>query len=81
MAKPIPKRRGRRSFIYSHQAAPGIECFEVFKLKVGKEKIIFNKSIPERELFPSAESIGKWGWTCKSLIEALEKFNLLEKEN
>ena len=55
--------------------------FEVFRIKVGKERIIDGVTIEEGEMFPSDEPFGKWAWTFPTMDGCVRKAEaLLEKE-
>jgi len=71
--------RGERSCIYRQEVAPNKSCYEVCLIKVKKEKIIFGKIIPAREVLPPDEAWGRQGWTCYTFEKAKMIFDKLEK--
>ena len=76
--------RGKRSCIYRQEVTPGIQYFEVFKIKVRKERILkvkgVEKKIEAAEMWPRDEDFGVWAWSCRTLERAMERFNELEKK-
>lgn len=53
-------------------------AYEVFKIRIGKSKIVFGVELPEKEKFPSDEDFGKWAWTYVDVNKAMEKYNQIE---
>jgi len=70
--------RGERSFVYAQHGTPSVTYYEVFLLKISREKCINGKIIEARERFPSNEDFGYSAWTYRSLVRAREKFEVLE---
>lgn len=70
--------RGKRSVIYRLQDTSKIDYFDVFKINTRKAKVIFGRSIPEREVLPSDEDYGVWAWSCRLFTRAKERFDKLE---
>jgi hypothetical protein len=53
-------------------------AYEVFKIKIGKPKIVFGVELPEKEKFPGDDDFGKWAWTYPDIEKALNKFGQIE---
>ncbi len=51
--------------------------YEVFKVIVVKEGYVFDKLLPEREVYPGNEDFGSTAWTFKTKESALERYNSL----
>ena len=91
--KPLPEKlrkngfeytliiRGERSFVFRQNVSPGIDCYEVFMLKLSKSKTIKEMFISARERFPRDEDFGVWAWTYQSYEKAMMKLFELENEN
>jgi hypothetical protein len=75
-------KRGERAAIYEQIFEDLEESFcigyEVFKIRIGKSKVVFGVELPEKEKFPSDEDFGKWAWTYRDLNKAMEKYNGIE---
>jgi len=75
--------RGQRSCIYEQEVTPDLKYYEVFRIKIRKEKTIKIKGIEKKieagEKWPRDEDFGVWAWTCRTLERAKERFNELEK--
>ncbi len=76
-------KRGDRAAIYSQiisdeEIRGNFEAFEVFKIKIGKAKVVFGVELPEKEKFPSDEDFGKWAWSFVDYETAVDRFNLIE---
>lgn len=56
--------------------------YEVFKRKTTPLCIDFENHIYSdtkfKELYPRSNAFGVWAWTCKSLVDALNKLNQIE---
>jgi len=52
----------------------------VFRKKIEKERVMFGKTVPEHERFPSDESFGDWAWSYREYKDAMKKFNEIENE-
>jgi hypothetical protein len=74
---------GQNACIYRQQVSPQISYFEVFRIKVRKERIIQFKGVEKKidagEIWPSNEAFGRWAWTYRTLDKAMIKYNELEK--
>jgi len=57
-----------------------MRCFELFKIKVSREKKINGTIIEKKELFPRDKDFGYTAWTICDYDEAIAKFNELENE-
>jgi len=75
-------KRGERAAIYEQifEDLGESSCigYEVFKIRIGKSKVVFGVELPEKEKFPSDEDFGKWAWTYRDLNKAMEKYNRIE---
>ena len=75
-------KRTDKAALYSQSVADDrdskFEAFEVFKIKIGKAKIVFGVELPEKEKFPSDEDFGKWAWTYTDYHKAIDRFNKIE---
>lgn len=75
-------KRGDRAAMYTQtlvdEDGGSFKAFEVFKIKIGKAKIVFGVELPEKEKFPSDEDFGKWAWTYLDYQRALDKFDKIE---
>ncbi len=72
--------KGRRYCLYEQNGIANMRCFELFKIRVSREKKINGTIIEKKELFPRNEDFGYTAWTICDLDEALAKFNELENE-
>tara|TARA_B100001146_G_C15756230_1_gene253896 strand:- start:86 stop:259 length:174 start_codon:yes stop_codon:yes gene_type:complete len=57
-----------------------MRCFELFKIKVSREKKINGTIIEKKELFPRDKDFGYTAWTICDFDKALAKFKELENE-
>lgn len=75
-------KRTDKAAMYSQSDVEDLEAdfraFEVFKIKIGKAKIVFGVELPEKEKFPSDEDFGKWAWTYTDYEKAIDRFNKIE---
>jgi hypothetical protein len=75
-------KRTDKAAMYSQSDAEDLEAdfkaFEVFKIKIGKAKVVFGVELPEKEKFPSDEDFGKWAWTYTDYGKAMDRFNKIE---
>ena len=67
-------REGRKA-IYGQMYCQGIEYFEVFTIKESRQRELNGKILPAKELFPANEDFGKTAWCCRTLPEAMERYN------
>jgi hypothetical protein len=71
--------RGKRSCIYEQRVAESIAYFEVFLIKVKPPQVYTSgRKYPEREVFPCNEDFGKTAWTCRSIEDAMIRYDWLE---
>ena len=75
----IQMNRGKTTVLYKQMTDYGVVGYEVFKLRVKKERTINGITILEHEQFPSDESFGKWAWSFYTYETALRRFSELEK--
>lgn len=54
--------------------------YEVIIIQDAKARVIFNKSYPDREVYPFNEDFGTKGWTFMTLAAAERKFDHLINE-
>jgi len=75
-------KRGEKAMMYEQFDANDERtvCYEVFKRKIDKPKVVFGISLNEREIFPGNEDFGKWAWAICDKERALEKFESIENE-
>jgi hypothetical protein len=80
-------KRGKKAFIYAQHDPRNdrIVAFEVFELKIQKEKVANYPGAPEvfypsKERFPGNEDFGRWAWTYSRRESAESKFEELEKK-
>lgn len=52
-------------------------AFEVWKIRIAPEGDVFGKHYPEREVPPSNEDFGTWGWTFGTIEDARNKYQSL----
>jgi hypothetical protein len=73
-------KKGEKAYIYKQwdDEVDFTVAYEVFKIKIDKEKEVFGDIMPEREVFPGNEDFGKWAWTYPSLEKAEVRFQRLE---
>ena len=75
-------KRGERAAIYEQIFEDLGESFcmgsEVFKIRIGKSKVVFGVELPEKEKFPSDEDFGKWAWSYREINKAMEKYDQIE---
>ncbi|MEI6174280.1 MAG: hypothetical protein WCR01_11055 [Bacteroidota bacterium] len=69
--------RDEKKAIYRQDVPPDLTYFEVFKIKIGKERTFKGKTLPHREMFPGNEAFGDTAWSCKTLETAMERYNQL----
>tara|TARA_R110002020_G_scaffold419317_1_gene628566 strand:+ start:2146 stop:2421 length:276 start_codon:yes stop_codon:yes gene_type:complete len=72
--------KGKRYCLYEQNGIANNRCFELFKIKVSREKNINGLIIESKELFPKERDFGRTAWTICDLDKALAKFNELENE-
>ena len=72
--------KGKRYCLYEQNGIANMRCFELFKIRVSREKKINGTIIEKKELFPRNEDFGYTAWTICDLDKALAKFNELENE-
>lgn len=73
-------KKGEKAYIYEQwdDEEKFTVAYEVFKIKIEKEKLVFGDLMPEREIFPGNEDFGTWAWTYPSLEKAEERFQQVE---
>ena len=71
--------KGKRYCLYEQNGIVNMRCFELFEIKISREKNINGLIIESKELFPKDSDFGKNAWTICDWERALAKFNELEK--
>lgn len=64
----------------THTCSGTFVCYEAYKIKKTKERILFGKVVEASELTPSNEEWGIDGFTVQTLEQAHEKINLLKEK-
>ena len=72
--------KGKRYCLYEQNGIANMRCFELFKIKISREKNINGLIIESKEQFPKDIDFGKTAWTICDWEKALAKFNELENE-
>ena len=72
--------KGKRYCLYEQNGIANMRCFELFKIKVSREKKINGTIIEKKELFPRDKDFGYTAWTICDYDEAIAKFKELENE-
>ena len=76
---------GQRSCIYRQEVDPNTYNYEVFKIKVRRERILkikgIKKSIEAHETWPNDEAFGYWAWSCRTIEKAELRFIGMELGN
>lgn len=72
--------RGQRVAIYAISDTPDSAPtnWEVFEMRVNRERTIAGVTIPEGEAYPGDEAFGVWAWCYNSLALALRKASQVE---
>jgi hypothetical protein len=75
-------KRGEKAAIYEQifedLGDSTVVGYEVFKIRIGKSKVVFGVELPEKEKFPSDEDFGKWAWSYREINKAMEKYDQIE---
>lgn len=71
------KRDERKAIYEQHTKDKKLVSYEVFKIRIGKEKKLNDTVIPERELFPRDKDFGVTAFSISKLNDALSKYNKL----
>jgi hypothetical protein len=53
------------------------DVYEVFRIKISKEKILFGKTYPRREVYPGNEDFGSTAWCFKDEKLASKRYDVL----
>ena len=70
-------RRGRVLLVERRHRDVAHPHWEVVRIRVSPEKVVFGVPRPECEVYPSSEDWGKRGWTYLTLEDARAKFDSL----
>jgi hypothetical protein len=70
--------RGFRSYVYHQTLGKKSIGYEVFKIRIQPEAVLYGKFYPARERWPKDDDFSKTAWSCWTLKEAMLKFNALE---
>jgi hypothetical protein len=72
--------RDQHKALYERTTTEGHHiCYELIKVRVAKPKMFKDQLIPEREVYPSDEQLGTYGWSLlyHSRESALDRYNSL----
>jgi len=72
--------REGRSCIYEQRVTEELSYFEIFTVKIKPTTIIHGKILHEREVFPGNNDFGKTAWSCRTLEDAMIRFEKLIKQ-
>jgi hypothetical protein len=67
--------------IYEQLVAEELKYYEVFVVKIKPAAFFKGKEIPEREVFPYDEDFGNSAWNCRTLEDAMVRFDELNQKN
>lgn len=70
--------RGLRSCVYRQTYSKKTVGFEVFIIRIQQETILYGKSYKKHELWSKDGDFGKIVWSCFTLEEAIDKYNVIE---
>lgn len=59
----------------------GIMSYEVFKVRIAKESVMFDTVIPERERFPNDTDFGITAWSIRDKERAFKRYKDLTDGN
>lgn len=59
----------------------GVVSYEVFKIRIAKESVMFGVTVPEKESFPSDEAFGVTAWSIRDKERAFKRFKELADGN
>lgn len=65
--------REKNTAIYERWKPGSFHHFELIRIKIRPEELIYNVTYPERECYPSSEEWGKNAWTITDLEKALTR--------
>jgi len=65
-------KRTQYAAIYSQSSENKLVSFEVHKIKIKKEGIVFGRWQPLREVYPHSEDFGSIAWTVPTIERATE---------
>ena len=71
--------REGQSCIYEQSVAEKTAYYEVFIVQVRPQETIKGKMLPNREVFPGNEDFGVTAWSCRTLDDAMKRFEKLKK--
>jgi hypothetical protein len=79
-AHKVIERRGMVLLVERQHRDVSAPHWEVVKLRVSPERVVFGLPRPESEVYPSSEAWGKNGWTYSTLEAARAKFDSLTQK-
>ena len=68
-----------RKCIYEQLVPPNLKYYEVFKVQDRPEVVFNGNTIPAREVYPGNEDFGNTAWSCRTLDDAMLRFNKIGK--
>ena len=66
--------------IYAQYLYGRVICYEVFKIKIQKERNFDGRHFPRKEKFPSDSEFGKNAWAIRKFTQAYTKYVMLNAE-
>jgi len=70
--------RGEKACLYELNYAKNVKYYEVFLIKVRKQRTVANKTFPKAEVFPHDEAFGYWAWVSRNYSKMKAKFDQIE---
>jgi len=70
--------REERYAIYRQCTGQKTIAFEVFRVKIQKERTFRDRLFPRKEVFPSNEDFGYTAYSCRSLEDAHKRLEYLK---
>ena len=72
-------RRSENKAIYRQCIGERLVGYEVIKIRIRPKRYntILKRKEPDKEVYPSKEEWGNWGWSCGNLEKALSRYNTL----
>lgn len=63
--------------IYEQRVSEKVKYYEVILIKIRPEQLFKNVIREAHEVFPCNEDFGKTAWSCRTLADAMNRFNAL----
>ena len=73
--------RSDRFAIYEQSDKGKVFGYEVFKIKIQRERVFDGRFFPRKEKFPANEDFGKTAWSISDIERAFSKYHQLISEN